>query len=293
MKCVFCETDSSLSRSIEHIIPESFGNQTAVLPKGIVCDKCNNYFARKVEAPFLGSDAIRMLRQELEIQTKNGKFITSFDYPRVGQEYVKQISNDVYLIYTKDVKTSSDLDSIVREYQAYRDKTDKVLVKPDTCTSRLLAKIAIEFFIYRCGCTNEVCEYVRTDGVFNDLRKYARYGNHAIWPYNARRIYSRNEAYNGDPFKSIYWEADFLFLKNGEIYFIVAIHGIEYAINMIIPSVEGYQKWLDENDNSSPLYISEELRTQNFMEYAETMYSDSDKEEWESYKTKLRIPDGK
>ena len=58
---------------------------------------------------------------------------------------------------------------------------------------------------------------------------------------------------------------------------------------MIIPSVERYQNWLDENDNSSPLYISEELRTQNFMKYAETMYSDSDKEEWESYKTKLRI----
>ena len=56
MKCVFCEADS-----------------TGVLPKGIVCDKCNNYFARKVEGPFLGSDVIQMLRQELEIRTKNSR----------------------------------------------------------------------------------------------------------------------------------------------------------------------------------------------------------------------------
>ena len=73
MRCIFCENDSSSSKSVEHIVPASFGNSTSVLPKGIVCDKCNNYFARKIESPFLNSEAILQLRQELEIHKGTSK----------------------------------------------------------------------------------------------------------------------------------------------------------------------------------------------------------------------------
>jgi HNH endonuclease len=62
MRCIFCKNDSSKSKSVEHIIPESLGNTTKVLPKGIVCDTCNNYFARKVEQPFLEAPALKALR---------------------------------------------------------------------------------------------------------------------------------------------------------------------------------------------------------------------------------------
>ena len=71
MKCIFCGQESSYSKSIEHIVPESFGNKTAFLRKGIVCDKCNNYFARKVEQPFLESETVRVLRQELELMRQS------------------------------------------------------------------------------------------------------------------------------------------------------------------------------------------------------------------------------
>ena len=49
MRCLFCKQDSSNTKSVEHIIPESLGNKTLILPRGYVCDKCNNYFAIKVE----------------------------------------------------------------------------------------------------------------------------------------------------------------------------------------------------------------------------------------------------
>ena len=286
MKCIFCSADTATSKSVEHIIPESLGNLSTFLPKGVVCDKCNNYFARKVEGPFLGSEVIRRLRQELEIKTKNGKYITDFDYPRVGKEYVQQISSDVYLIYAKEEKTQAALSNMVQEYQEYQEETDKALLLYNEFIARFLAKAAIEYFVYRCGSVVEVCEYVRTDEVFKSLRGYARYGNRKSWPYNVRRIYSRNEAYNGDPFSSISWEADFLFLGNGEVYFVVAIHGIEYAINMLIPSNDGYQAWLKENGEQSPLYISDEMRTDCFMKYVETMYGDAGKEELRSYQNK-------
>src|SRR5688572_24033225 len=73
MRCVFCKKNSDLSRSIEHIVPESLWNKRNTLPKGIVCDSCNNYFARKVENPFLSSTAIKTLRFHQAIPSKKGK----------------------------------------------------------------------------------------------------------------------------------------------------------------------------------------------------------------------------
>ena len=62
MRCLFCRGDSTASRSVEHIVPESLWNTEHVLPPGVVCDACNNYFAREVEKPFLDSPAITRLR---------------------------------------------------------------------------------------------------------------------------------------------------------------------------------------------------------------------------------------
>lgn len=109
-----------------------------------------------------------------------------------------------------------------------------------------------------------------------------------IWLYSARRIYSRNEAYNGDPFSHVNWEFDFLFLENGEAYFIIAMYGIEYAINIVVPSIEGYRDWLKNNFNKCPLYITSEERDKNFSAYAETMFTDEEKEEFNSLRAKAR-----
>ena len=52
VRCIFCKTKSSACVSVEHIIPESLGNTQHILPRGWVCDSCNNYMATKVEKPF-------------------------------------------------------------------------------------------------------------------------------------------------------------------------------------------------------------------------------------------------
>ena len=36
------------TKSEEHIIPKSLGNDELILPKGIICDKCNNYFSTNI-----------------------------------------------------------------------------------------------------------------------------------------------------------------------------------------------------------------------------------------------------
>ncbi len=74
-RCIFCHEESSTSKSIEHIIPESLGNKHHFLPKGYVCDKCNNYFSIKIEKELLAQPYFVSLRFRNEILTKKGKLV--------------------------------------------------------------------------------------------------------------------------------------------------------------------------------------------------------------------------
>lgn len=73
MQCVFCHKDSTASKSVEHIIPESLGNKHYFLSKGYVCDGCNNYFAVKIERELLEQPYFKSMRFRNEILTKKGK----------------------------------------------------------------------------------------------------------------------------------------------------------------------------------------------------------------------------
>lgn len=45
-KCIFCgNTSTNCFTSVEHVIPESMGNDLVIIPKGWICDQCNNVFS--------------------------------------------------------------------------------------------------------------------------------------------------------------------------------------------------------------------------------------------------------
>lgn len=268
MRCIFCGNDSSSSRSIEHIVPASFGNSTSILPKGVVCDKCNNYFARKIEEPFLNSEVVLQLRQELEINNRDGKIINKFiDLPTKN---IMQISQNLYLVMSQEDKAEEEIRQSVFEYQEYLKRTDELLTKHDYNLSRLLAKMAVEAFVYKCLDSMDVIEYVIEDEIFKNIRKYVRYGGNYIWEYNARRIYARNEAYYGDITSHINYEFDFLFTSQGRVYFVIVMYGIEYVIDIIDTTISEYAEWLKDNHYTCPLYLSYEQRKkekERYMDY--------------------------
>ncbi|MBW4706995.1 HNH endonuclease [Roseobacter sp. YSTF-M11] len=70
-KCIFCKKTAGPLRSVEHIGPESMGNISGrrVLPKGAVCDPCNNYFATKVEGAELIHNSFQNLRAKYMVPT--------------------------------------------------------------------------------------------------------------------------------------------------------------------------------------------------------------------------------
>jgi hypothetical protein len=83
LRCLFCKKPTSDSEPIEHVLPESIGNKDHVLKRGLVCGKCNNYFASKVEKKFLELFEIESLRFNQLIPSKKGRIpiMRAFTFP--------------------------------------------------------------------------------------------------------------------------------------------------------------------------------------------------------------------
>ena len=276
MQCIFCHKDSSNSKSVEHIIPESLGNKHHFLPKGYVCDECNHYFAIKIENELLSQPYFVSLRFRNEISTKKGKLVRQkMFFPGALK------STDVVMQTTENgVIASFDDDELYEAIKA--GKTSKMIAPyisepeyPNKTMSRFLAKCAYEYFLYIMDkdkydlCVREMLGNKNDE--LKNLREYARYGKGPYWQYNQRRIYSEGALFYNKEEKKSYetlhemtlFVRDFSKKNNGiielEIYFVIAVSGIEYAICLSDPDISEYRKWLKENNDKSPLEDESEI----------------------------------
>lgn len=270
MQCIFCHTDSLLSKSVEHIIPASLGNKHYYLPRGYVCDACNHYFAIKIEQNLLALPYFVSMRFRNEILTKKGKLVKErMLFPPFPEpvEVVLQVIDDALDISFNNEKLyeqikAGNIRKMVGLYIAEPKYPNKII-------SRFIAKCAYEYFLYNMGeknynaCVNDIL------GVENDklksLREYARYGKGDYWAYSQRRIASEGDLEYNQEENKIYERLHQMtfFIKehehipNGcvmaEIYFVMEIAGIEYAICISDPDISGYKQWVNENENQSPL----------------------------------------
>ena len=64
-----------------------------------------------------------------------------------------------------------------------------------------------------------------------------------------------------------------LFTELGEVYFVIAMHGIEYAINLGGPFIDRYEFWLEKNKHESPLYISNAIKNDDYKRYLDKIAS--------------------
>ncbi|MBI4962570.1 MAG: hypothetical protein HY913_04775 [Desulfomonile tiedjei] len=72
-ECLFCRSTNGPFRRMEHLIPESLGNDDLVLERGSVCDTCNQYFGSKIESKVLASPPFSIERTAFAIPTKKGR----------------------------------------------------------------------------------------------------------------------------------------------------------------------------------------------------------------------------
>lgn len=286
MRCIFCHQNSHHSKSVEHIIPESFGNKRHVVPAGIVCDKCNNYFSRKVEGPLLSHRSFRNLRAWYQVPTKKGKMpklngVIGGTNVEVGLRVAKDGGIEVS---PEKEKERHILDAYMKDgmlgapLMFIRD-----IDPPKDLMSRLLGKMALEAFALRT--LDQLDRYIEDDP-FGRLREWARYGRSDIeWPYHQRTIYPEDtlmkhpETYE---WVQAGFSHDLFVTKRRETYVCFCIHGHEFVMNVVGPSIKGYEEWLQDNGNISPVVERIGLRLETVAEAGQTVTRLNESGKWRS-----------
>jgi hypothetical protein len=69
---------------------------------------------------------------------------------------------------------------------------------------------------------------------------------------------------DGPTYYELLHEFDLLVTETMEHYFVVAICGAEFVINLGGPMLDGYQRWLKQNGDASPLYKSAQPNPAHF-----------------------------
>lgn len=260
MKCIFCKQNSDNAKSVEHIIPESLGNKSHILEKGIVCDKCNNYFATKIEKNVLEQLYFKNLRHRNDILNKKNKLPTEFGFvahPQGGKIEIINKHNNVIEINVDN----KEIYNLIKE-----QKIDKlyipIITQPENDNiylSRFLGKIALEALAKKVSpVENWNKDFIEHEGL-DDLRNYVRFGKGKFWEYKQRKVYEEFDGFKdiSNPEKpEIYQmlhEYDFLYIENKYLFFICIIMGIEYTINIRESTLELYDEWIKNNKNKSPL----------------------------------------
>lgn len=268
MRCLFCKQNSSNTKSIEHIIPESLGNKTIILPRGYACDKCNNYFAIKVEKPFMELSEIRQLRFQERIPNKKNR-MPHMEAIYNGVFPVKlgwNLKNDNCIGY---VDASDEiLNEILHNGKGvivFPAFTNETIIQNSIIISRLLAKMALESLANSLKTVDGSLDELIDSKDFDQIRNHARRGTTPEWPCSIRRLYNIDafQKLGENTWEQIINESGFLMIdKGGEgeikyviLYFVVVLFGMEFAINMAEPEIEEYNNWVNQHGGLSPLYV--------------------------------------
>jgi len=265
MRCIFCKQDSIDSRSVEHIVPESLGNHEHVLPPGIVCDQCNNYLGRAVEKPVLESEYLAQVRFINSVVNKRGGLPTTRAL-HVGSATQVEIYSSRHggAIYPVDEKDTTRFVDCVSSLPRLRlillprssSEQDQYLL------SRFLGKTAIEALAHRLLGIPQALDELIDSSELDPLRTYVRHGSqNLLWPFHTREIYPVDAVFheNGYGQYQVLHEWTFMGTPSSgsqELYLVLAIFGLEYALNLEAPNADAYKEWLAENGGISPLYPS-------------------------------------
>lgn len=256
MRCLFCKQASSDSHSREHVIPESLGNKSMVLPPGVVCDSCNNYFARKVERPVLESQELRYLRFEQSVENKRGRLPSAAATlagmtVRVERDRKSGLAG---VLRSPDPHLLPKL-LLGRQRNHLNFRNESLRMLDGRSWSRFLAKVALESMAHRLRDHPDGLAYLVGERQLDPIREYARFDQGPDWPVNSRQIYCPDQPWQGiqGPVQRV-WESDILVTDDQAWYFVLALFGHESAMNIGHRETRGYREWLWKHAHGSPLY---------------------------------------
>ncbi|CAM3936416.1 MULTISPECIES: HNH endonuclease [Flavobacterium] len=244
MKCIFCDNKND-AKSIEHIVPESFGNNFYTLPKGAVCDDCNSRFST-FEGKALTNSVFAMERARLGVVTKKGKNSKG----KVNELIIEGDKNfrKTYLtIKGIDQNNSRNYDSEKRTIQVVVPAFDK----SEVATSKLLLSIGLES-IYKSQ--NKI--FSKYD--FTDMKNYLTTKENQDWPfttseYEIGKFKSVPTFYDKYRLKKAHCKLTILEFDDDTLIFQFDFGGISMMINLLNRKLDWFKE-LIKKDKQAQIY---------------------------------------
>ncbi len=94
--CMFCLRDDGGFTSVEHIVPESLGNDDRILPKGYVCDRCNHGVLSNCDDALTRYPPVAFQKTMHRIRSKKGK-LPKMDRGKTNVYALATPDDDIYL----------------------------------------------------------------------------------------------------------------------------------------------------------------------------------------------------
>lgn len=244
MKCIFCEKENDAT-SIEHIIPESFGNTFYTLPKDAVCDVCNNSFSG-FEGKALTNSVFAVERARFGVVTKKGKNSKG----KVAELIIEGDKN-----FRKTYLNIKGIDQTNSQNYNREKGTIQIIVptfdKSEVATSKLLLSVGLES-IYQSA------NKIYTKYNFTDLKNYLTTKDNQDWPFTTSefdlgKFNSVPTFYVKYRIKKIHCSLTILELDQDNLIFRFKYGGISMMTNLINRNLDWLKKIL-ENDKEAKIY---------------------------------------
>ena len=250
-RCIWCleEPPSATFKSESHVLPECVGNeQQQVLPPGIVCDKCNNYFGTKLEPALIDEPIISTLVGVLELRDVDSDFTYQHSpsgIHRAARMSAEVSANKITVTTQYEIKGQPDKLNEVRTISKSKDYDERALA----FLSRAVHKVAFESVAYSLFVgtgsqtkKKEMEDIDIFDRSFNVIRDWVRYGKPQNSVRPALRVHKFDEVKRQGQ----------LFEWGGETWHFQ--QGICYALNL-------FNDWYILSLASSPDKVENDLKS--------------------------------
>lgn len=182
--CIYCLKDSSTTQSQEHVFPEALGSKET-LPKGYVCDNCNNYFS-KMDKDVLYNRIIALQLGTEGIPGKKGN-----PRPNIGQNLCFPNPG------SRQFKLTLGPVSITKETLEADFRPTQDVEFNELRFARGIRKIVFNCYALKFG------QKKALQSRFNNLRRYIKTAKpNELWPYAARDAQNNNKVVTFDFFET-------------------------------------------------------------------------------------------
>jgi hypothetical protein len=240
-RCIWClKEPSEVQFDVSHVLPRCLGNdKQQILPSGVVCKGCNNFFGRKVEPVLLADPLFHTRAAALRlIDPNDGNAFRDkiFDAEHQATDVRRHLHMDL-VVHDTEMDLGVTYTISGRLKQTYAPRKLKWL-------SRAVHKMAFEtlaWALFVKGVDNPVDVFAKS---FDAVRTWGRYG----YPQASVRPVLRHLGHE----VGVKWEP--VIRTVGEEFFVqLLLFGDWYAVNITAPPTEALtelRRWLGDNTDS-------------------------------------------